>query len=167
MCRWATLQADNCVPWSPRGRVYENGKMLTPGRVLDIKLNNPPVPVKMVMIPGARAADNNNLSLHEVLVVEPCVILPDKEIIPLYFGTVESKALYLHTRTRGHAFSIHLTKCGPTIAKTAQVTFSDSKSSFLPGLLTGCLQYGAGIATGPETQEAKPVLLPPDGQNSL
>ncbi|OAH32766.1 fimbrial protein [Serratia marcescens] len=112
-------------------------------------------------LPTARAADDTpNMRLHGALVVEPCVIPPGEETIQLDFGAVEAKFLYLHTRTVGQAFNIHLTDCDPTIAKTVQVTFTGTESAALPGLLAlDTASTATGIAIGLETPAAKSVPL--------
>lgn len=107
----------------------------------------------------ARAADNN-VHLHGALVAEPCVIPPGEDSIPLDFGTIEAKFLYFHTRTPGQRFSIHLTDCDPSIAKTVRVTFSGTESMALPGLLApNAVSSARGIAIGLETLTAKPLPL--------
>jgi len=106
------------------------------------------------------AAGDNNVYLHGVLVAEPCVISPGDEEILLDFGTVIDKYLYLHTRTLGQAFEIHLKECDLTLGKTVSVTFTGTESNALPGLLA--LDGGSeasGVAIGLETSSAQPLPL--------
>nr|WP_273974774.1 MULTISPECIES: fimbrial protein [Serratia] len=110
-------------------------------------------------LPNARA-DTPNMRLHGALVAEPCVIPPGEDSIPLDFGAVETKYLYLHERTAGQGFSIHLADCDTSIAKTVQVAFTGTESGALPGLLAPAAgSTAAGIAIGLETPAAKPVPL--------
>jgi type 1 fimbria pilin len=106
------------------------------------------------------AAGDKNVYLHGALVAEPCVIPPGDEEIPLDFGTIIDKYLYLNTRTLGQAFEIHLEECDLTLGKTVSVTFTGTESSALPGLLA--LDGGSvatGIAIGLETPLAQPLQL--------
>nr|WP_315290275.1 fimbrial protein [Serratia proteamaculans] len=114
------------------------------------------------------AAGDNNVYLHGALVAEPCVIPPGDEEIPLDFGTIIDKYLYLNTRTLGHPFEIHLEECDLTLGKTVSVTFTGTESSTLPGLLA--LDGGSeatGIAIGLETPSAKPLPLNQESDKSL
>lgn len=113
---------------------------------------------------SAQAADNN-VHLHGALVAEPCVIPPGEESIPLDFGSVVAKYLYLHGRTAGQGFSIHLADCDPSIAKTVRVTFSGTQSTALPGLLApdpGSTATGIAIGLETPTGQAVPLETPSD-----
>ncbi|MCU6172061.1 fimbrial protein [Enterobacter bugandensis] len=102
----------------------------------------------------------NNLHMYGALVAEPCVIPPEDEAVQLDFGTITDKYLYLHTRTAGESFSIHLTECDLSLADTVTVTFEGPESAALPGLLAPDGGSAAsGIAVGLETMDAKPVRL--------
>ncbi|WP_454889845.1 fimbrial protein [Serratia quinivorans] len=114
------------------------------------------------------AAGENNVYLHGALVAEPCVIPPGDEEIPLDFGTIIDKYLYLNTRTLGQAFEIHLEECDLTLGKTVSVTFTGTENSTLPGLLA--LDGGStatGIAIGLETPSAKRLPLNQASDKSL
>ncbi|MGE2250072.1 fimbrial protein [Serratia marcescens] len=106
------------------------------------------------------ASGDNNLYLHGALVAEPCVISPGDEEIPLDFGTIIDKYLYLNTRTQGQAFLIHLEECDLTLGKMVSVTFTGTESIALPGLLAlDGSSEATGIAIGLETPAAKPLRL--------
>lgn len=115
----------------------------------------------VIVVPlSTQAAGDNNVRLHGVLVAEPCVIKPGDEAIPLDFGTIIDKYLYLNTRTRGQAFEIHLEECDLTQGKTVSVAFTGTESTSLPGLLAlDGSSEATGIAIGLETPSAKPLPL--------
>lgn len=114
------------------------------------------------------AAGDNNVYLHGALVAEPCVVPPGDEEIPLDFGTIIDKYLYLNSRTLGQAFEIHLEECDVTLGKTVSVTFSGAENSALPGLLAiDGSSAATGIAIGLETPSAKPLLLNQASNKSL
>lgn len=109
---------------------------------------------------GSAQARENNLHMYGALVAEPCVIPPEDEAVLLDFGTITDKYLYLHTRTAGQGFSIHLTECDLSLSDTVTVTFEGAESAALPGLLAPDGGSAAsGIAVGLETTDAKPVRL--------
>ncbi|WP_411752405.1 fimbrial protein [Serratia sp. (in: enterobacteria)] len=114
----------------------------------------------VLTIAPASAAGEKNVHLYGTLVAEPCVIPPGEEEITLDFGTVIDKSLYLHTRTQGQPFSIHLTECDLSLGKTVNVTFLGQENAALPGLLAiDSGSQATGIAIGLETQQAKPVPI--------
>nr|ALG88628.1 Fimbria A protein precursor [Pectobacterium carotovorum] len=114
------------------------------------------------------AAGDNNVYLHGALVAEPCVVPPGDEEIPLDFGTIIDKYLYLNSRTLGQSFEIHLEECDLTLGKTVSVTFSGTESSALPGLLAiDGSSAATGIAIGLETPSAKPLPLNQASYKSL
>lgn len=115
-----------------------------------------------------QAAGDNNVRLHGALVAEPCVIPPGDEEIPLDFGTIIDKYLYMNTRTLGQAFEIHLEECDLTLGKTVSVTFTGTESIALPGMLAlDGSSEAAGIAIGLETPSAKPMPLNQVSDKSL
>ncbi|WP_440515058.1 fimbrial protein [Serratia sarumanii] len=101
-----------------------------------------------------------NVHLYGALVAEPCIIPPGEENIPLDFGTVIDKYLYINTRTLGQRFNLHLTECDLSLGKTVRVTFLGTENPRLPGLLA--LDAGSQamrIAIGLETIEAKSLPI--------
>lgn len=114
------------------------------------------------------AAGDNNVYLYGTLAAEPCVIQPGDEEIPLDFGTIIDKYLYLNTRTLGQAFEIRLKECDLTQGKTVSVNFTGTESSALPGLLAlDGSSTATGIAIGFETQSAQPLPLNQASNKSL
>lgn len=115
-----------------------------------------------------QAAGDNNVRLHGALVAEPCVIPPGDEEIPLDFGIIIDKYLYLNTRTLGQTFEIHLEECDLTLGKTVSVTFTGTESIALPGMLAlDGSSEAAGIVIGFETSSAKPLPLNQVSDKSL
>ncbi|QNQ55444.1 fimbrial protein [Serratia liquefaciens] len=106
------------------------------------------------------AATDNNVRFHGALVAEPCVVLPGDEEIPMDFGTIIDKHLYLNTRTQGQAFEIRLAECDLTLGNTVTVMFQGTENPALKGLLA--IDGGSvatGIAIGLETPDARPLPL--------
>lgn len=97
-----------------------------------------------------------NVHLYGALVAEPCVIPPGEENIPLDFGTLIDKYLYLNTRTLGHSFRIHLAQCDISVGKTVKVRFLGMENQVLPGLLAvDAGSQAKGIAIGLEAPRVK------------
>jgi len=106
----------------------------------------------------AQAADN--LSFIGNLVVEACTIRPGDEAQRLEFRDASSRDLYMHSRTEGRAFEIHLEGCDTSLADSVTTTFSGIENAELPGLLK--LDGGStasGIAIGIETPANQPLPL--------
>ncbi|WP_268628003.1 fimbrial protein, partial [Escherichia coli] len=99
-----------------------------------------------IMAQSATAAEN--MRFHGTLVAEPCVIQPGDEDIPLDFGTIVDKYLYLNTRSHSQTFALHLTECDLSLGNTVAITFTGTENAKLPGLLAldaGSLASGIGI----------------------
>lgn len=110
------------------------------------------IPLLAALMAGPLLAARENVHLYGTLVAEPCVIPPGDEEIPLDFGTIIDKYLYLNTRTQGQAFQIHLEECDLKLGTTVRVTFSGIESRALPGLLAlDGSSEASGIAIGLET----------------
>nr|WP_235432645.1 fimbrial protein [Pragia fontium] len=111
----------------------------------------------------ALAADNVNF--HGALVAEPCVIPVGEENIQLDFGSVIDKYLYLHQRSLGQPFTLHLAECDVSQGNLVKVTFSGTESVNLPGLLAlGANSEASGIAIGMETLKGEPLPFNQAGQ---
>ncbi|BEO21306.1 exotoxin (plasmid) [Serratia marcescens] len=111
----------------------------------------------LLAVTPAKAVDN--LRFYGALVAEPCVIAPGYEDIPLEFGTIVDRYLYLNTRTPGQTFEIRLADCDLNLGKLVTVTFTGTENAALPGLLAIDGSGGArGIAIGLETPDS--TLLP-------
>ncbi|VTR51781.1 Major MR/P fimbria protein precursor [Serratia fonticola] len=97
----------------------------------------------LALLVGGPAAAQQNVHLYGALVAEPCVIPPGEENIPLDFGTVIDKYLYLNTRTLGQSFRIHLAECDLSLGKTVKVTFFGVREPGVAGVAgAGCGQSG-------------------------
>lgn len=109
---------------------------------------------------GGCANAEDNLHFSGALVAEPCVIPSGEENISLEFGSVIDKYLYQYHRTHSQTFTLHLTQCDPSVAKTVSVTFHGTESLPLPGLLA--LDAGSsatGIALGLETTKGAAIPI--------
>ncbi|MBC3378123.1 fimbrial protein [Serratia fonticola] len=106
------------------------------------------------------AAEADNVHFYGTLIAEPCVIPPEQGEIPLDFGTIVDKYLYMYKRTGGKRFELRLTECDLAIAKLVKVTFLGTESGTLPGLLAvDASSQAQGIAIGLETLAAEPLPL--------
>lgn len=106
----------------------------------------------LLLLPGFATADQNNAHFYGALVAEPCVIPPGEEEIQLDFGTIMDRYLYIHGRTLGQRFDIHLAECDLSLGNSVTVMFQGTESTALAGLLAIDGSGGAsGIAIGLET----------------
>lgn len=65
-----------------------------------------------------------DLSFKGVVVAYPCSIAPESERIPVDFGKISTKSLYLNGKTTPVPFTIKLQDCNPNVLNTVTVTFS-------------------------------------------
>lgn len=108
------------------------------------------------MTPKGFAADN--LSFKGNLVEQACTIRPGDDAITLELWDVTSKHLYLHTRTQGKGFRVHLENCDTTIGGSVTILFGGAENTKLPGLFALDGSSGAtGIGLGIETANNKPL----------
>ncbi|AFI89670.1 fimbrial protein [Pectobacterium parmentieri] len=136
-------------------RNFQNG-----GRIAVVMLLLAQVLSVVVSGDALAAEGGNNFRLYGALVTEPCVIPPGEDEIALNFGRITVQDLYLSSRTRGQAFSIHLADCDLKSVGAVKITFKGTENTALPGLLAIDAGSGTtGIAIGLETPESMPVLI--------
>ncbi|EMM5417978.1 fimbrial protein [Citrobacter amalonaticus] len=65
-----------------------------------------------------------DLSFTGVVMAYPCSIAPDSERVPVDFGKVSTKSLYINGKTVPVPFTIKLEDCTPSVFNSVTVTFS-------------------------------------------
>lgn len=95
-----------------------------------------------IMAQSATAAEN--MRFHGTLVAEPCVIQPGDEDIPLDFGTIVDKYLYLNTRSHSQTFALHLTECDQPGQYGGYHVYRHRKRQTARPVGIGCRQPGVG-----------------------
>lgn len=95
-----------------------------------------------MLIPSFLFADDN-LKFDGELVRLPCVISSGDDDIPLNFGNIVDKYLYINERTLGQSITIHLINCDTSLANFVHISFSGIENNALPGYL----KVNSGSAT--------------------
>lgn len=65
-----------------------------------------------------------DLSFRGLVMAYPCSIAPDSERIPVDFGKISTKSLYINGKTPPVPFTIKLQNCNPNVFNAVTVTFS-------------------------------------------
>lgn len=79
------------------------------------------------------AADN--MAFEGTLRAHACTLHPDDKMIPIDFGDLASRDLYLSGGTPDVAFNIRLLDCNTAVARDVLVTFMGNQSTQIPGAL--------------------------------
>jgi len=109
-------------------------------------------------MPIGYAADN--LRFKGNLVEDACTLRPGDEAIALELWDLTSKHLYIHQRSVGKRFTLHLENCDTTVSNSVTISFGGTENRELPGLLALDGGSGAsGIGVGIETLSDKPLPL--------
>lgn len=106
------------------------------------------------------AIAEDNLTLHGILVSEPCGISSESQNIIHDFGGVNVKQIYANDRTEGDVIELHLINCDSDFVDRAKVSFKGGESSELKGFLSLSPESGAkGIVVGLETLDGKIIQV--------
>lgn len=65
-----------------------------------------------------------DLSFKGVVMAYPCSIAPESERVPVDFGKISTKTLYINGKTTPVPFTIKLQNCTPNVFNSVTVTFS-------------------------------------------
>ncbi|PHM37420.1 Fimbrial adaptor, MrxG [Xenorhabdus mauleonii] len=109
---------------------------------------------------SAYAQDNlrQNVRITMTVLASSCVIKPEDKAMEVDFGNINSRDLYLHHRTQGQQFRLHLEECDSKVAQKVKIKFSGQESKEQPGLLA--FNYGSsasGAAIGMEKLDGTPL----------
>jgi type 1 fimbria pilin len=73
-----------------------------------------------------------DLSFKGEVVAYPCSIAPESERVPVDFGEISTKSLYINGKSTPVPFTIKLQDCNPNLLNTVSVTFSGIENPNLP-----------------------------------
>ncbi|MDX7988991.1 type 1 fimbrial protein [Xenorhabdus sp. 12] len=119
---------------------------------------------------SAYAQDNlrQNVKITMTVLAPSCVIKPEDKAMEVDFGSITSRDLYLHHRTQGQQFRLHLEECAPKVAQKVKIKFAGQESTEQPGLLA--FNYGSsasGAAIGVEKLDGTPLPINKTAQFAL
>lgn len=103
-----------------------------------------------------------DLSFTGVVMAYPCSIAPDSERVPVDFGKVSTKSLYINGKTVPVPFTINLEDCTPSVFDSVTVTFSGTANGNLADRLAiSATSPGnaGGVGIGLLEEDDTPVRL--------
>ena len=103
-----------------------------------------------------------DLSFTGVVMAYPCSIAPESERVPVDFGEVSTKSLYINGKTTPIPFTIKLQDCTPNVFNTVTVTFSgDPNGNLADRLAISATSPGnaGGVGIGLLEEDDTPVRL--------
>ncbi|PBI80449.1 hypothetical protein A9993_12230 [Rahnella victoriana] len=103
----------------------------------------------------AFAADN--IKFKGTLVQQACSVATADADISVDFESINDKDLYANTRTSSRPFSLKLSDCKLTVAKTVSVTFSGAPNTKITGALL--IPGDKGIAVGLEDKNGAAIKV--------
>ncbi|QMI06732.1 fimbrial protein [Citrobacter sp. RHB25-C09] len=103
-----------------------------------------------------------DLSFKGVVVAYPCSIAPESERVPVDFGNISTKSLYINGKTTPIPFTIKLQDCNPSVLSTVTVTFSGTPNAELADRLqitASAPGNASGVGIGLLEADDTPVRL--------
>lgn len=76
-----------------------------------------------------------DLSFKGMVIAYPCSIAPESEQVPVDFGKISTKSMYINGKTTPVPFTITLQDCTPGVFSSVTVTFSGEANGNLPDRL--------------------------------
>lgn len=118
-------------------------------------LPSAPAMAKAVLIGG-------DLRFEGEVVAYPCSVAPESERVPVNFGEISTKSLYINGKSIPVPFSIRLQDCNPGLLNTVSVTFSGDENPNLANHLAIKATAGgnaSGVGIGLLEADNTPVRL--------